>query len=109
MSIQLPSIVAAYFDAENAHDPDAVAACFGSDAVVRDDGKIIAGSAAIRAWKQAGSAQYGATVAPTAVAATPRGHRVTTTVSGNFPGSPLVIYFDIAHDERRISAMEIGV
>jgi len=47
---ELPPEAGRYFDAVAAADADAAAACFGTDAVVMDVGRPIAGPAAIRGW-----------------------------------------------------------
>jgi ketosteroid isomerase-like protein len=44
----LPDILHRYFAAQNAHDIEALVACFAPDAVVRDEGKDIIGTQAIR-------------------------------------------------------------
>ncbi len=51
MNRDLPGILDRYFKAQNAHDIDAMVACFAPDAVVRDEGHDIVGTDAIRAWK----------------------------------------------------------
>src|ERR1051326_1810308 len=47
----LPDILDRYFTAQNAHDIEAMVACFAPDAVVRDEGRDIVGTQAMRAWK----------------------------------------------------------
>ena len=64
MSLLMPAIVGDYFSADKHHDSKAVAQCFAADGVVHDEGRTYAGHAAIQAWKEAGSQQYGATVSP---------------------------------------------
>jgi len=51
MSIRLTAPIDLYFASENAHDPSAIDRCFAAAAVVRDEGKIVTGIAAIRAWR----------------------------------------------------------
>jgi len=48
MSISLPPPIDLYFTSEKAHDPSAIDRCFAAGAVVRDEGKTIAGVAAKR-------------------------------------------------------------
>jgi hypothetical protein len=54
----LPDILDRYFAAQNAHDIEAMVACFAPDAIVRDEGKDIVGTQAIRAWKIETGAKY---------------------------------------------------
>ena len=108
MSIQLPAPLARYFDAENAHDADAVALLFNADATVHDDGEVHRGRDAIRDWNRASGAHYAATVTPLACTATPRGSEVRCTVAGNFPGSPLPLTFAFDLDGGAISKLEVA-
>ena len=66
MAINLPAVVAAYFQAEGAHDDAAVAHCFSANGEVRDEHAVHRGHAAISEWKRAASTKYAATVAPLA-------------------------------------------
>jgi hypothetical protein len=88
MKPDLPEILDRYFAAQNAHDIDAMVACFASDAAVRDEGRDIVGSDAIRVWKIETSAKYQITTEP--IACTVEGERtvVVVRVAGTFPGSP---------------------
>ena len=71
MTIDLPTILQKYFQAQNAHDIEAMVACFAADATVRDEGRDIIGADAIRAWKVETSAKYRITIEP--VRRPPRG------------------------------------
>jgi len=107
MTIPMPAPVADYFLHANAHDADAVAACFSQDAEVRDEGHAYRGPDAIRAWKRATSARYGATAHPVSCEVTPPGCIVQAEVTGNFPGSPVRIVFDFSLDGPVITALAI--
>jgi hypothetical protein len=48
----LPDTLHRYFAAQNAHDIEAMVACFALDAAVRDEGRDIVGTRAVRAWKR---------------------------------------------------------
>jgi hypothetical protein len=52
MSNPLPPPLAAYYEAKNRHDTDAMLAPFAEDAVVRDEGQEHRGRAAIRTWME---------------------------------------------------------
>lgn len=107
MAINLPAVVAAYFQAENAHDAAAVAQCFSADGEVRDENHVHRGHAAISEWKRAASTKYAATVAPLACSDTADGCVVRGEVSGNFPGSPVLLDFAFQLDADKISVLEI--
>jgi ketosteroid isomerase-like protein len=106
----LPGTLARYFEAQNAHDTDALVACFTPDAVVRDEGHDYVGTEAIRAWKIETSTKYRITAKP--IDCRHEGDRtiVFATVSGTFPGSPvnLTYRFGLAADGR-IVALEVGL
>jgi len=108
MTLNLPIVLQQYFEAQNAHNIEAMVDCFTPDAVVRDEGRNITGTEGIREWKKNTSAKY-------RIAAEPIESRVETgltvivaKVSGNFPGSPanLTYLFGFAADGR-ISALEV--
>jgi ketosteroid isomerase-like protein len=109
MSPELPDTLKRYFAAQNRHDIKALVACFAADAVVRDEGKDIIGTEAIRSWKEATSAKYRVTVAPLECRAEDGRTVVVAKVSGTFPGGPLNLTyrFGFANDGR-IGALTIG-
>lgn len=105
----LPGKLAAYFAAQNAHDIDAIVACFTPDARVHDENEDIVGTAAIRAWKVETGTKYKVSVEPLECRTEDDLSVVVARVSGNFPGSPaeLTYRFGLA-DDGRIAALEIG-
>jgi ketosteroid isomerase-like protein len=107
MSANLPQPLPAYFKAANAHDVEASVACFADDAIVRDEGKDISGSAAIREWKDRTNALYGTAIETTAVDQVDDKTIVTAQVSGNFPGSPVQLRYCFRLDGGKIAALEI--
>ena len=109
MSANLPRPLPAYFKAANAHDIGASVACFAADAIVRDEGKDISGSAAIREWKDRTNALYGTAIETTAVDQVDDKTIVTALVSGNFPGSPVQLSYCFRLDGGKIAALEIRV
>src|SRR3954468_23676511 len=84
----LPDILVRYFAAQNAHDVDAMVACFAPDAAVKDEGHDYLGTASIRAWKQATVAAYHITAEPLEWRLDSDQTIVVVKVSGTFDGSP---------------------
>ncbi len=107
MPLQLPAPVARYFDAAPHFPADALAQCFTADAIVRDEGHIHQGIAAIGAWARDAQAQYQHQTTPLSVVQEGTTVRVLARVQGPFPGSPieLVQAFTLAHD--RIAELHI--
>ncbi len=105
---ELPGILVRYFEAQNRHDIDAMVACFAADASVRDEGREIVGTAAIRSWKEATSARYRVTAEPLESRIEAERTIVVVKVSGTFAGSPanLTYRFGFA-DDGRIGALEV--
>jgi len=108
MKPALPNILDRYFEAQNAHDIDAMVACFASDAAVRDEGHDIVGTDAIRSWKEETSAKYRITAEP--LESTTEGDRtvVVVKVSGTFDGSPTNLTYCFGFSGKgRIGTLEI--
>jgi ketosteroid isomerase-like protein len=104
----LPDILHRYFAAQNAHDIDGMVACFAPDAVVRDEGKDIIGTQAIRTWKIETGAKYRITAEP--IESRPEADRtiVVVTVSGTFSGSPANLTYRFGFSiDGRINALEV--
>ncbi len=93
MKTQLPQPIATYMQATNAHDTDALLACFTADAVVTDEGQEYHGVSQIRAWREKTNEQYQFTLEVTDIAEGGNETIVTTLVSGNFDGSPVQLHF----------------
>jgi hypothetical protein len=102
----LPEPIAAYFAAD-ARDATALARCFMTNAVVKDEGRTHTGVAAIQAWKAASSAAYTYTSEPRAVEQKDGLHTVTSRVTGNFPGSPVDLRYRFRLERGLIASLEI--
>ncbi len=102
MSVDLPEPIAAYMAAENGHDVEALARCFAEHAVVRDEGRIIEGLAAIKVWKADGH-----TVEPLQSVQKDDKTIVTNRLTGNFPGSPINLEFVFRLEGGKIASLEI--
>jgi hypothetical protein len=108
MKAALPDILDRYFAAQNAHDIEAMVACFAPDAVVRDEGKDVVGMQAIRAWKIETGAKYRITAEPLESRPEAGATIIVVKVSGTFPGSPanLTYRFGFSADGR-VNALEV--
>jgi hypothetical protein len=109
VTIKLPKAIEAYFDADREGGPDAVAAAFTENGIVKDKGKTYRGRDAIRRWMAEAATQYSYTVEPCFIAAENGKTEVTGHVVGTFPGSPVDLryFFVLAGD--RVSELEITV
>ena len=107
MNNTLPEPVAAYITAANAHDPEAVAACFSEDGVVEDEKREYVGRAAIRDWIAAADRMYAPQIEPQQVTQDGVAVVLHGKVSGTFPGSPVVLRFFFTLAEARIAGLRI--
>ena len=107
MSVELPQPTAAYIAGSNAHDADACAACFTDRAVVRDEGREMQGTAAIRQWMDAAIKRYGHAVEVVTFAEADGKTIVTGRVSGNFPNSPVELRYAFTLAGEKIAYLEI--
>ena len=110
MTVKLPQAIQAYFDADNARSPDAVAAAFTDDAIVKDAGETRVGRESIREWKVETDQKYAFTLAEPFFITTENGKtQVTGHVSGDFPGSPVDLRYFFVLKGEKIAALEITI
>ena len=107
MSVTLPEPIAAYFVADKT-SPAAVARCFTSDAVVKDEGHTYVGPPAIEKWKADASGKYEYTIEPLSSEQKDGTTVVTSRLTGTFPGSPITLRFSFRLERGKIAALEIA-
>ena len=103
MNLTLHPLIEAYVRNESDDETDALEHIFSATAVVKDEGRLIEGIAAIKKWKQETKQKYQYTVDPL-------GSRVimTARLTGNFPGSPIVVNYTFGLQDGKIQTLEIG-
>jgi hypothetical protein len=102
--MNIPAAVQLFF---TAHDEDSIAEAFTAGAVVRDEGHTHRGRQAIRAWRIAARAQYQFVAEPFEALSQDDIVTVRARVSGNFPGSPVVLDYRFQLADARIARLEI--
>ena len=107
MPIRLPTPVAGYISAGNSSDSEALAACFASDAVVRDEGHTFNGLDAIKAWHAEATRKYHHTVEPLDVVERDGKTILVANVSGDFPNSPVNLEHVFELVDGKIKSLEI--
>lgn len=107
MSVSLSTPIATYIAISNGADDAPLAECFTADARVLDEGQTHQGIAAIRAWLRGTRSQFEYHVAPTGVSRDGDKMVITTTVTGDFPGSPVQLFHHIELADERIQSLEI--
>ena len=100
VDLDLPEPLDRYFAAQNAHEVEAMVACFAQDARVRDEAQDYRGQDDVRRWKEYTVAKYGISIEPLELRNEDGLTIVTARVAGNFPGSPanLTYSFGISND-----------
>jgi hypothetical protein len=109
MSIKLPRSIEAYFEADSGGRPDAIAATFTENGIVKDKGKIYRGRDAIRAWMAEETREYSYTVEPIRIQSESGRAQVTGHVVGTFPGSPIDLRYLFVLADDKIAELEITV
>ena len=103
--MNLPKVVAALVAAQNSFDSVAYANCFTETAVVFDEGKTHQGRQEIAAWIAKANKEYQATMHPLEYSKTEQ--TLKTSVSGTFPGSPIIMTYHYEFDEELIQSLKI--
>lgn len=103
--MKMPLAVQAFFEA---NDVDIVANAFTLNAVVKDEGKRYNGRHAIRQWRVAATQKYQYISEPFEVALRGDTVVVRANVTGNFPGSPVVLGYIFHLAEESIDGLEIS-
>ena len=105
--LSLPEPIADYFNADR-RDGEAVARCFTTQAIVKDEGRTYSGLEAIRAWKTAASAKYTYTSEPFKLEQKDGQYIVMSRLTGNFPGSPADLQYAFRLERGKIANLEIA-
>lgn len=109
MTVRLPPAIEAYFEADRKGDPDAIAATFTQDGVVRDKGETHRGPDAIRHWMAEALQQYSYTSEPFRIVEENGRIQVTAHTVGSFPGSPVDLRFLFVLADDKVAELEITV
>jgi hypothetical protein len=103
--MNLPKVIAALAEAQNNFDSVAYSHCFSETAVVYDEGKTHQGRKEIEHWIKKANEAYQAVMKPIAYSATEE--ILNAEVSGNFPGSPIVLSYHLKLEDGLIQALKI--
>jgi hypothetical protein len=107
MSTDLPAPISAFFKGQNAFDTDAALEPFDERATVKDEGEEYHGRPAIRAWIEDVTRKYHVTVDVKDMTDASGEIVVSGLVSGNFPGSPVLLDHTFTLAGPKITRLEI--
>lgn len=103
--MNLPNVIADLTIAQNNFDSVAYANCFSETAVVIDEGKTHNGKTEIQQWINKANEEYQTVMKPFEYSATEE--ILKAEVSGNFPGSPIVLSYHLKLKEGLIQSLKI--
>lgn len=103
--MNLPNVIADLAKAQNNFDSVAYANCFTATAVVFDEGKTHQGNVAVEKWIKKANEDYQATMKP--LEYSEMEEILKAEVSGNFPGSPLVLSYHFELRDGLIESLKI--
>jgi len=104
--MNLPKEIADLVTAQNNFDSSAYANCFSETAVVFDEGHTHNGKSEIKNWIEKANQTYKATMKP--IEYSPTDETLAAEISGNFPGSPLVLTYNFELKNGKINSLKIG-
>lgn len=103
--MNLPNVISNLTEAQNNFDSLAYANCFSENAVVFDEGKTHNGKTEIQQWIEKANEEYQAVMKP--VEYSEKEDILKAEVSGNFPGSPLVLAYHFKLNDDLIEFLKI--
>jgi len=108
MKSTVPPLIAAFIAAGNGSDAAAYAGFFATDGVVRDEGKVYRGRAAIAAWHTLVREKYHATAEVRVIETLGDITVLTNEVSGEFDGSPIELRYRLKFAGDQIKSLGIA-
>lgn len=105
--MNLPTVITNLVTAQNNFDSRAYSNCFSESAVVFDEGKTHNGRKQIEHWIADANERYKATMKPVSFEEKETESLLKAEVSGNFPGSPLVLSYQLLIQDGQIYSLKI--
>ena len=103
--MNLPKVLADLVTTQNNFDSAGYANCFSETAVVFDEGKMHNGKLEIEQWIKKANEEYQAVMKPLEYSAP--SEILKAEVSGNFPGSPIVLSYNFKLHDGLIQSLKI--
>ena len=103
--MNLPNVIVDLTKAQNNFDSVAYANCFSENATVFDEGKNHNGKTEIQQWIKKANEEYQAVMKPVEYSA--KEEVLKAEVSGNFPGSPIVLSYHFTFQNGLIESLKI--
>lgn len=101
----LPRVIANLVEAQNNFDSTTYAECFTETAIVFDEGKTHNGKTEVKNWIENANNEYKAVMKPLEYSKS--AETLQAEVSGNFPGSPVVLTYHFNLVDGLIQSLKI--
>jgi len=105
--MELTPLVARFVETQNTYDSEAYVTCVTDTAIVHDEGKTYTGKEEIRRWIEEANEKYRSVMKPLEYEETGSKGTLTAEVSGNFPGSPIVLQFHLGLKDNLIDSLNV--
>jgi len=106
--MNLPEVVQDLVKAQNNFDSTAFTNCFSETATVFDEGKNFTGKTEIKNWIEKSSKEYNAVMKPIEFEGDTEKGNLKAEVSGTFPGSPLILNYNLTFKGKHIQSLQIN-
>ncbi|WP_236976653.1 hypothetical protein [Membranihabitans maritimus] len=103
--MNLPKVITDLVKAQDNFDSTAYANCFTETAVVVDEGKTYNGKKEIKSWIEKVNKEYQITMKPLEYSETAK--ILKAEISGNFPGSPVILSYYLNLKTELIQSLRI--
>ncbi len=105
--MNLHQVIKSLIEAQNSHNSLAYVECFSETAIVQDEGQTHRGKAEIRQWIEKSNSEYQSVLKPLGYEESESVNVLSTEVSGDFPGSPVLLKFHFSLENGLISSLRI--
>lgn len=106
--MNLPEAIQDLVKAQNNFDSSAFADCFSETAIVFDEGKTYTSKTEIKNWIEKSSKEYNTLMKPLEFEGSAEEGNLKAEVSGTFPGSPVILTYNLKFKENRIESLRIN-
>lgn len=106
-ALTMPQSVKSLVAAQQRHDNEAYAKSFAPNAKVFDEGRTHQGHHEIKQWISEANAKYNTVMEPLDYHESSSGGILKAKISGTFPGSPVLLKYQLKFDKGLISSLKI--
>ena len=105
--MEIPKIITALIEAQNEHNRNAFTDLFTEHAIVTDENQTYIGKTEIQQWNADTNNKYNTALEIKEYTHTEDKDILTVLVSGNFPGSPIIMDYHLHFENDKIAKLII--